>query len=252
MKGVALHALAGVLLIGAAGAVGHGRGAPAAREPGEPLALLLAPLGPAKALLSSALWVAVLHEEQHGDPESLVPLSRALLELHPGLDAVREYLAGQLVVTEAARATDSARRAALVQAGLALLEEGRVRNDSPRLHAALGRLLYTQRAQDPGFEPVAAAYFGGSLLDVTIEALARSADPEDAALRAELLVERGLAEVEDAEWRGARADLAEALAALAPLRGLAGVDETAFDDLLRPLHEALERAAANPAEGGAR
>jgi hypothetical protein len=249
MRGVAVQALAGAVLIGAAGVLARPRGAEASSEQGEPLALLLAPLGPAKALLSSALWVAVLHEEQHGDPESLVPLSRALLELHPGLDAVREYLAGQLVVTEAGRATDAARHDALVQAGLSLLEEGRLRSDSPRLNAALGRLLYTRRTQDPGFETVAAAYFGGSVLDVAIEALARSSDPDDGSLRAELLVERGLADVGHSEWREARADLAEAQAALAPLRGRPGEDDGSLDELLLPLREALDRAAPGSGDG---
>jgi hypothetical protein len=250
MKGVAAQALAGALLIGGAGFLAHAQG-PASRS-GEPLALLLAPLGPAKALLSATLWVKVLHEEQHGDPESLVPLSRALLELHPGLDGVREYLAGQLIVTEAARATDSGRHDALVQAGLSLLEDGRLRSDSPRLHAALGRLIYTQRLQDPTFQTAAEAYFGGSLLDTGIDALARSPDVDDAALRAELLVERGLVAVRREEWRQARADLAEAQAALEPL--LARPDQEVQDlaALLSPLREALERAASGPEAGGER
>lgn len=248
MRGVAAQALAGALLIGGAGALAHPHGDATSPSQGEPLALLLAPLGPAKALLSAALWVQVLHEQQRGDPESLVPLSRALLELHPGLDGVREYLAGQLVVTEASRATDAARHDALVQAGLSLLEERRLLSDGARLHAALGRLLYTQRTQDPGFEPVAEAYFGGSLLDVAIDALTRSPDVEDGSLRAELLVERGLAAVRQEEWREARADLAEAQAALAPLLG---PEEQAdgLDALLAPLREALEQSADGSGAG---
>jgi len=251
VRHVAAHALAGVLLIAAAGALGHRPGAPEP-EQGEPLALLLAPLGPAKALLSSALWVAVLHEQQRGTPESLVPLSRALLELHPGLDAVREFLAGQLIVTEAARATDAARHDALVRAGLSLLEEGRLRSDSPRLHATLGRLIYTRRVQDPGFTPVAEAYFGGSLLDVAIEALEHSQDPEDGRLRAELLVERGLAAVQHGSWNEARADLSEAQSAIEPLHGLSADDDARLDELLAPLVDALDRPPELPDGGGRR
>ncbi|HZL99515.1 MAG TPA: hypothetical protein VFD43_04605 [Planctomycetota bacterium] len=241
MKAAATQALAGALLIAASGAIG--RGAAADRPRGEPLALLLEPLGPAKALCSAALWVAVLHEHQQGVPEKLVPLSRALLELHPGLDAVREFLAGQLIVTEAARATDAARHAALVQAGLSLLEEGRLRSDSPRLHAALGRLLCVQRARDPAFEPVVEAYFGGSLTDLAIESLARSPDPEDGRLRAGLLVERGLAAAAAEERGAARADLAEAEAALEPLRAEDASAAGELEALLAPLREVLERRA---------
>jgi len=234
------QALAGLLLVGGAGALSHAEAVAAPRQ-GEPLALLLAPLGPAKALLSSALWVAVLHEHRHGDPESLLPLARALLDVHPGLDAVREFLAGQLIVTEAPRATDATRHAALVQAGLAMLEDGRQLSGSPRLHATLGRLLYIRRAQDAAFEPVAEAYFGSSLPDVAIEALAHSSEPDDARLRAELLVERGLKAVADDERGEARADLAEAEAAMAPLRGRSAGQEADLEALLLPLREALAR-----------
>jgi len=247
----AAQALAGAVLVAGAGALFHAAPAPA-RASSEPLALLLAPLGPVKPLLSSALWVAVLQQEQHGSPEDLVPLARALLELHPGLDAVREFLAGQLVVTEAARATDADRHDALVQAGLSLLDDGRVLTDSPRLHAALGRLLYTRRLQDPAFEPVAEAYFGGSLLDVAIEALGRSPDAEDGRLCAELLVERGLHDLRDGSPREARADLADAEAALRPSRGRSAEDDEQLDALLAPLREALPPAAAEPAGGGPR
>ncbi len=247
MRG-ALPALAGAVLLVSAGALFHAAPGPA-RASSEPLALLLAPLGPVKPLLSSALWVAVLQQEQRGSPEELVPLSRALLELHPGLDAVREFLAGQLVVTEAARATDADRHDALVQAGLSLLDDGRVLSDSPRLHAALGRLIYTRRLQDPAFEPVAEAYFGGSLLDVAIDALARSPDPDDGQLRAELLVERGLKDLRDGSAREARADLADAEAALAPSRARLGADDAQLDALLAPLREALADLPAEPAGG---
>ena len=240
MRGAA-QALAGAVLVAAAGALSHAAPAPAGAS-SEPLALLLAPLGPVKPLLSSALWVALLQQEQRGSPEDLVPLSRALLELHPGLDAVREFLAGQLVVTEAARATDADRHDALVRAGLSLLDDGRVLSDSPRLHAALGRLIYTRRLQDPAFEPVAEAYFGGSLLDVAIDALGRSPDAEDGPLRAELLVERGLRDLRDGSLREARADLADAEAALVPSRGRSAEEDAQLDALLAPLREGLERA----------
>ena len=240
MRSTLPQALAGMLLVGGAGALNHA--APVAvPAQGEPLALLLAPLGPAKALLSSALWVAVLHEQQHGDPESLLPLARALLDVHPGLDAVREFLAGQLIVTEAARATDAARHDALVQAGLAMLEDGRQLSDSPRLHATLGRLLFARRAQDDAFQPVAEAYFGSSLLDVAIEALEHSPEPEDARLRVELLVERGLTAVADDERGEARADLAEADAAVAALHARSPDHDAELEALLLPLREALRR-----------
>ena len=238
MRSVLPQTLAGLLLVGGAGALSHAE-AVAAPARSEPLALLLAPLGPAKALLSSALWVAVLHEQRHGDPESLLPLARALLDVHPGLDTVREFLAGQLIVTEAPRATDAARHAALVQAGLAMLEDGRQLSDSPRLHVTLGRLLCIRRVQDQAFEPVAEAYFGSSLPDVAIEALAHSRELDDARLRAELLVERGLLAVDDHEMGEARADYAEAQSAIAPLRGRSADEDAQLDALLLPLHRAL-------------
>ena len=250
MRGAA-QALAGVVLVAGAGALSHSVPSPA-RASSEPLALLLAPLGPVKPLLSAGLWVAVLHQEQHGSPEDLLPLARALLELHPGLDAVREFLAGQLVVTEAGRATDAARHDTLVQAGLSLLDDGRVLSDSPRLHAALGRLIYTRRIEDPAFEPVAEAYFGGSLLDVAIDALGHSADAEDDRLRAELLVERGLLDLRADELREARADLADAEAALAPLYGHPPEDDAQLDELLGPLREALARLPGELPAGGGR
>jgi hypothetical protein len=247
--------LAGVLALCAAGALAHS-GSPGARErgQGEPVALLLAPLGPAKALLSSALWVAVWNEQHDGDPELLVPLSRALLELHPGLDHVRRFLAEQLIVTEAPRATDPERHDALVHAGLELLEQGRLRSDSALLHQALGRLLYLQPGHDPTFAHAAEGFFGGSLLDVAIEALARSPEPQiDGRLAAELLVERGLAALEEGEAHDARADLAEADAALEPARqsarGTAGVEDAALDAILQPLRDALAAAAAAGAAG---
>jgi hypothetical protein len=208
--------------------------------PREPLARSLAPLGPVKALLSSALWVALQAGHSSGDAERLVELSHALLDLHPDLDQVRAFLAGQLVVTEAPRAIGRQRHDALVRAGLTLLEEGLDRRDGTALRVELAETLVVQRFVDPAFEPVAVSHFGAPVLDVAIELLAGAElEPGRVRLLAALHVERGeraLSRDGDA-WR-ARRDLQAAEEALAPLRALP--DERDLDAILEPLRERLD------------
>ena len=201
----------------------------------EPLVAVLAPLGPVRSLAAAALWVDLLDQERRGDSARVAGRARALLELQPDLDVVREHLATQLMLTEAARAADPRRRAALVREGLALLEEGLERRDSPALHAALGRLLVLQAGR-PGFLRTAEAWFGAGLGDVALEHLLRAGDdPDDRLLAGDLLVERGL----DAAWRGEGALVAETLRraedVLAPVR--AAGQGALVDRLLAPLRE---------------
>ncbi len=212
-------------LLGALALALAGLFAPAHAEParGEPLAAALAPLGPLKSLATSLLWARLLDEQLRGEGERVAGLGRALLELHPDLETVREYLANQLVVTEAPHAPGAARHAALVAAGLALLEQGLALRDSPRLHGALGRMLVTQRRSDPAFRAAAEAWAGDDLEIVALLHLRRSElEPLDRVLLAALLLERGEHELDAGDAWAARRDWQDACAALEPLRALEG------------------------------
>jgi hypothetical protein len=158
----------GLALLATSAAVGRDV-LPAPGTHQEPLARALEPLGPVKALISSALWMGVQAGQRSGDASRVVDLSHALLDLQPDLDEVRRFLAGQLVVTEAPRAADRVRHDALVRAGLTLLEEGLERRDSSALRVELAETIVVQRFMDPAFEPVAAQHFGAPPLDVAIE-----------------------------------------------------------------------------------
>jgi hypothetical protein len=238
--------LPGLLLLGLAGApLLHAP--PPARGSGEPLALALAPLGPVRALVSSALWVGLLRTQSDVDSDRVTAIARALLEVHPDLEVVRVYLANQLVVTEARRAPDRARHDALVEAGLQLMDEGLQRRDSPRLRSALAWTLATQARIDVRFAAVAARHFGVTAEDEAIELLRDTRDPGDARVRGQLLVERGLSSLtaRDDE-RAARRDLEEAERALAPV---AAEPDGPFEveELLQPLRSALARVKDRPA-----
>jgi hypothetical protein len=237
--------LLGALALALAGVFAPAR-AEAAR--GEPLAAALAPLGPLKSLASSLLWARLLDEQMHGAGERATGLARALLELHPDLETVREYLAQQLVVTEAPRAPGAARHAALVAAGLALLEQGLELRESPRLHGALGRLLATQRRSDPGFRGPAEAWAGDALETVALLHLRRSElHLLDRVLLAGLLLERGERELDAGDAWAARRDWQDARAALQPLRELDGAQ---VDEQLGGLAGRLREAGVDPGGSG--
>jgi hypothetical protein len=209
------------------------------RTVGEPLAVALAPLGPIKAMVSAALWTRLLRGQTEGDSAAAESLALALLELHPDLDEVREYLAHRLVVSEARRAPDRERHRLAVTRGLQILDEGLARRDSPRLHGYLGRLLAVRPDMDPWFRSVVEQYWGDTPEELAIESLRRSDAPQvDAWLLADLLVERGLwaLEARDDPWR-ARRDLAEAEAVLAAVAG-GHADEA--QALLAPLRSEVE------------
>ena len=200
----------------------------------EPLAVALAPLGPGKAVISAALWARLLRGQTEGDSEAAESLALALLELHPDLDEVREYLAHRLIVSESRRAPDRERHRLAVIRGLQILDEGIARTDSPRLHGYLGRVLAMRPESDPWFRPVVEQYWGETPEELAIDALRRSDVPQvDAWLLADLLVERGLwaLEVRADRWR-ARRDLAEATTVLAALPDAPAAEVEA---LLEPL-----------------
>jgi hypothetical protein len=250
--------LLGLAMIAGAGAVDRAaaRPVPAASEP---MALTLAPLGPVKAIVSSMLWVVLVDSQVAGDERRVATIARALLEVHPGLLVVREYLANQLIVTEAPRAQNSGRHDAserhdaLVMLGLSLLEDGLVLSDDPRLHSALGRTLAVQRTVDHRFTPAAERFLGASIEDVAIDALGLSEQPIDAWLRADLLIERGMGALGRGgdRWAATR-DLAEAQRTLAGLGELDEMDTETAERMLHPLRQALaiDAAQREPDEGG--
>lgn len=232
----ALHGLLGATALLLAGVF-------APRDPGparsEPLAAALAPLGPAKALASSLLWARLLTAQREAQAGRTAAFGRALLELHPDLEVAREYVANQLVVTEAPRAPDTARHDLLVAAGLALLDEGLALRDSPRLHGTLGRLLVLQRDNDPRFRGAAEAWLGDELPGAALEHVRRSElSWSDRVLLAGLLLERGQASLRAGDRWAARDDWQEARDALAPLHDLEGalIDQR-LDGLARELSE---------------
>jgi len=244
--------LLGLALIAGAGVIDQ-VGAPDAPDASEPMALTLAPLGPIKAIVSSMLWVVMVDSQLAGDERRVATIARALLEVHPGLLVVREYLANQLIVTEAPSAQSGERHDALVMLGLSLLEDGLVLSDDPRLHSALGRTLAVQRAVDHRFAPAAERFLGASLEDVAIDALALSDQRIDAWLRADLLVERGMdALVRGGDRWAATRDLAEAQRSLAGLGDLADSDTETARGLLHPLRAALaiDAEQREPGTGG--
>lgn len=164
-----------------------------ARPVMEPLARALVPLGPVRAVVSSALWMMVQRKQQDGDPDAVADLAEGLLALHPELEEVRVFLARQLVVSQAPRSPDDALHRALVARGLRMLEDGPPIRDSERLHAALGTLLALQVDMDPRFAPVAAQYFGERPEEVAISELRRARQGGRGALNLIiLLVDRGL------------------------------------------------------------
>lgn len=213
--------LAVVLLAGAAvveRGVGERHERPADVRPEDAaVARALQPLGPLKAVLSATLWVALLDSQVYGTPTRVGTVAEGLLTLHPGLEAVRQFVAEQLIVNEAARAPDAARHRALVLRGLAILEDGLARDDSPRLHGALGRLLVAQARSDPRFAEIARQYYGALPEEVAIDELRRSARALDAIVLADLLVARGLRALRHEDPPAARRDLAEAEALLSAL-----------------------------------
>lgn len=215
-----LRVVIGVVALAAAAVVGE-RTARDELPTTEPLAQALAPLGPVKAIASAALWARLDREEKRGESREVELIARALLELHPGFDDVREYLAYQLVVSEARRASDPERRDAIVDAGLELLEQGLDLNDSPRLHSALGQLIVSRRERDPTFRLAIERRYGDPPSEVAIDHLRRAEadDPLDMMVLAQLLVERGLrALFTDRAVRSARRDLSEAEERLGPVR----------------------------------
>lgn len=237
----------GLALLLAAAWAGQ-RGEPPSRLSAEPLARSLAPLGPVKAILSSALWYQLLRSEVEADSERFAWTARALLELHPGLDSVREHLAVQLVTSEARRAPDLERRAALVERGLILLDEGLELSHSRRLHLTMAELLMDRRRKDPLFALTVERALGDSPEELAIEHLlsARSEDPIHAAMLASLLVERGVRSlVVDGRVGAAKRDLAAALSSLTSVRASAPREA---EQIVRPLRDLLHRVeqGANP------
>lgn len=222
------------------------------RPLGEPVADMLAPLGPIKAVLSAALWVAFSDQLAEGGGDDVTALAEGLLALHPGLVRVRVHLAEQLTVNEAARAPDEARHRAYVQAGLDMLTEGLDRADDPRLHQALGRLVFERSLADPRFAQVAEASFGMSVGDIVIEELRAATRDEqaqdfDLAVLAGQLVARGLDQLErfDDTWSAGR-DLHEAERVLGRVDnpGVASLVDR-LDDLRAAWQRASERERGN-------
>jgi hypothetical protein len=230
----------------------------------EPLARALQPLGPVRALVSSALWVQLLHGQMQGDVEAAATLSRALLALHPGLTTVREYLAGQLLVTEAPRAPDRARHDALVDTGLQLFTDGLQLPGGAALHAPFGRTLAVQcmPGVDDRFPAAAEMWLGEPAEDRALtELLASGPRGFDRWLAANLVVQRGLhAWTADGDRAAAERDLAlarELLPADDAEAAASGIDTTDASPreieeragrLLAPLEEALQLAMpATPA-----
>jgi hypothetical protein len=226
----------------------------------EPLARALGPLGPVRALVSSALWSRLLHDQMTGDAEEASALARALLALHPGLATVREYLAGQLLVTEAPRAPDRARHDALVATGLALFEEGLARPGGAALRAPFGRTLAVQSMVDSRFAAAAEPVLGEMPEERALrELLASGPRGFDRWLAANLAVEQGLA-----AWRldGDRAAVHRALQLARELlprnedealaAGVVSLETEPREILERaarlvaPLHDALGAAAPPP------
>ncbi len=233
----------GVVLLAAAAFVSS-RNASDERLPTEPLARALAPLGPIKAIASAALWTRLDREQKRGESREIELLARALLELHPGFDDVREYLAYQLIASEARRTSDPRRKDAIVDAGLELLEQGLDLHDSARLHSALGQLIVARRDRDPGFALAVERRYGDTPTEIAIEHL-RHADAEDTfdmMVLGRLLVERGLRSLfTDRAVRAARRDLSEAERRLASVRA-----ESPREALLivTPLRDVLARLEA--------
>jgi hypothetical protein len=203
------------LLVGSQFVVGEpeqlvGEEAGSVRAELEPLAAALAPLGPVKAIVAAGLWNAILRGQQLGDSERVVTLAEGLLALHPELVVVRDYLAQVLIIHQASRAPDDARRRALVMRGLAILEEGIRLSDSPRLHGVLGRMLMTQSYSSPDFRNVAREYFGTLPEEVAIDEL-RQAErlSHDSVLLIQLLLQRARESRELSDYAMAERDLAE-------------------------------------------
>lgn len=209
----------------------------------EPVARALLPLGPVRAVASSALWVLVQRKQQEGDAEAVADLAEGLLALHPDLAEVRIFLARQLVVSQAPRRPDSERHRALVARGLRMLEEGFEIDDSARLHGAMGTLLAVQMDVDPRFSPVAAQYFGERPEDVAIAELRRASPGGNNALnRILLLIDRGMTTLRlDGDPIEAARDLEEATGVL---QQFDEADRTVIAPELEGLRRALDASGS--------
>jgi len=221
----------------------------------EALAAALRPLGPVRTIISSALWTQLTHGQARGDAEAAATLARALLALNPGLATVREYLAGQLLVTEAPRAPDRARHDALVATGLALFEDGLALPGGAVLHAPFGRALAVQSMSgvDDRFAAAAEAWLGEMPEERALtELLASGPVGFDRWLAGSLAVQRGLAAwLLDGDRGAAQRDLSLARSLVPADDGMAaGAGESSADEtreraqrLLEPLVEALRSDA---------
>jgi hypothetical protein len=141
---------------------------------------------------------------------------------------------------------DAARHAALVAAGLQLFEDGLALQDSPALHAAMGRTLFVQAEIDPRFTAAAERVLGEPVEERALaELLASGPVGSDALLAAELHVRRGLAAVRrDGDRDAAARELSAAAAVLAPAIELLATAHPGIRDdaaaILAPLLDVLE------------
>jgi hypothetical protein len=237
--------LAGIAALVAAGFVAP---EPPASSHGEPLAAALAPLGPIKSFASAFLWQRMLTAQMRDEGERTAVFGRALLELHPDLVRVREYIAYQLIVTEAKRTPDATRHDRLVATGLALLSDGLALQDTPELHGALGRLLAQQSDRDPDFRAAAEAWLGDDLDATAIHHLRRSeGGVMDRLLLSSLLLDRGESELHDGDLWSARRDWQEARDAFEPVRP---DSETLIEQRLHDLEQELLERGISPADVG--
>lgn len=222
----------------------------AVRVAEEPLVAALAPLGPARALLTSVLWVAALRSRLDADVDGLLFVSEGLLALHPDLQRVRIHLASQLIADLAPRARDDGQHEALVLRGLGMLEEGLERHGTPELHGALGRLLVLQSRSDRRFPEVARRWSGHDPIDLAIDELRQAGPGSDASVDlADLLVDRALACFSrDGDLPGADRDLREAEALARALPGQDALDLAGrIADFRRELHDRPSGANGEPA-----
>ncbi len=204
----------------------------------EPVAAMLKPLGPIRAMVSSMLWMQYLRGQLEGDAAQVGVLSRALLQVHPGLEEVRHHLAYQLMISEARRAPDRQRYRVLLAAGLRLIDEGLDRSSSPYLSGAAGTILY-QGQNHVWFAEAIEELTGETLESLAIDYLrgGRHDDPTEVMLLAGFLVERGLRVLlTDAAVSSARSDYEEACALL---EAVSMHSPEQVDALLDPLADLL-------------
>ncbi|GJM21204.1 MAG: hypothetical protein DHS20C15_11190 [Planctomycetota bacterium] len=210
-----------------------------------PYATLLSRLAPGpRSVLGLAMWLNTrVQDDARLPPYHAEDLALAMLAHAPDLERVRLDVVDRLVNRRAPAERDELRHRVLVARGLNLLDEGLSRAPTPRLYAALGRLLAEPAhglSRDPRRTRVAEQLYGERSTEVAISALRHASElPRESVLLADLLFDRGKQSWE--RYRDAPAALQDFEEAEALYRAAGDARDLEVAEWLRELNALNER-----------